>query len=232
MKTHSCSQPTMMGALCTLVILATACLCASTDAATLVGYQSNGGHSISLFLKGGALNNGFNALSLKATSNAFANVNSGLAAGVPRPAGQAFTYRNRALELDPLDPDVPGVGKGWTILGPIINTTEVSFGGGPLGKKITTAGEPRGELFLANLYSGQLNGFSEFNATLTLVYGGDTVLTESLSVPLGGLPPLPEVPEPSSAALFMAAIVGGAIAQRKRAAVQTESAGRPAWISH
>ncbi|WP_428308387.1 PEP-CTERM sorting domain-containing protein [Lacipirellula sp.] len=217
MQIQSSSQPTTMGALYTFVILAAASFCASSRAATLVGYQSNGGQSISLFVKGGALNDGFNALSLKATGNAFTRVNSGLGAGVPRPAGQAFTYRNRALELDPFDADFPGLGKGWTILGPVINTTEVSFGGGPLGKKITTAGEPRGELFLANLYFAQLNDVSGFNATLTLVNGGNTVLTESLVVPLGGLPPLPEVPEPSSAALLFTAGLA-AIATRRRLA--------------
>jgi hypothetical protein len=80
---------------------------------------------------------------------AFANLSSGQVAGVPRPAGEAFTYYNRLLNADPLD--APG-GKGWSLLGIKVTEDLVGFSGGPLGANITTANEPNGQLFLANLY--------------------------------------------------------------------------------
>ncbi|WP_172991871.1 PEP-CTERM sorting domain-containing protein [Lacipirellula parvula] len=163
------------------------------------------------------MNDGFNGLAVQIKPNgggaSFANVNSGLTAGVPRPAGQAFTYRNRVLDFDPLDPEAPGVGKGWTILGAINTASEISFAGGPLGRKINTATEPRGELFLANLY---MQPYFTFTAQITLVRGVDTVFTTTFVPPAIELPQLPEVPEPSSAALLVTAGFAGAIAQRRR----------------
>lgn len=200
----------------TFALLTAVTLSARTEAAGLVAYQSQGGQAISLFLRGESLNDGFNGMSVLIRPDfgaSFANVNPGLTAGVPRPAGQAFTYRNRTLDFDPLDPEAPGVGKGWTILSPINTASEISFGGGPLGKKINTGTEPRGELFLANLY---LTPGTTFRAQITLVNGVETVFTQSFSLPLVELPPLPEVPEPSSAALLATAGLAAAIAQRRQ----------------
>lgn len=80
----------------------------------------------------------------------FANLTAGFIARVPRPAGQAFTYRNRVLDRDPAEPEVPGL--GWTQLGIVINANELSFTGGPLGSVINTSGQPGGRLFIANVY--------------------------------------------------------------------------------
>jgi hypothetical protein len=78
----------------------------------------------------------------------FGNFNSGLVAGAPRPAGDAFTHHNRMLDADP--EDVEG-GLDWTILGLIRTPMQLSFTGGPLGGKINTASQPGGRLFIANL---------------------------------------------------------------------------------
>ncbi|WP_428308386.1 PEP-CTERM sorting domain-containing protein [Lacipirellula sp.] len=204
---------------CALTILGALHPSEAVEAAGLFAYQSQGGRAISLFLRGDTLNDGFNGMSVVIKPDggaAFANVNPGLTAGVPRQAGQAFTYRNRALDFDPLDPEAPGVGKGWTILSPINSASEISFAGGPLGKQINTATEPRSELFLANLY---LIPGTTFSAQLTLVNGVDTVFTQGFSlplIPLTELPPLPEVPEPSSAALLVTAGLAAVVAQRHR----------------
>jgi hypothetical protein len=80
----------------------------------------------------------------------FANQNSGLSAGVPRPAGQTFTYINRLLHADPLK--FPG-GLGWVVFGLVNRPDELSFVTGPLGGRIDTAGQPDGRLFLANIYA-------------------------------------------------------------------------------
>jgi hypothetical protein len=80
----------------------------------------------------------------------FANLNSGLSAGLPRPPGLAYTNNNRTLDADPID--VPQ-SQGWTIIGVTRTPSEVSFTGGPLGGTISTAGQPGGRLFLANLYA-------------------------------------------------------------------------------
>ncbi|BBO31468.1 hypothetical protein [Lacipirellula parvula] len=185
----------------------------AVEAAGLVAYQSQGGQAMSLFLRGDALNNSFNGMSLEVTGNSFLNLRNGLDAGVPRPAGQPFTYRNRALDLDPLDPDAPGIGKGWTVLSPIQTSTHFSFGGGIIGKQISTATEPRGELFLANLFVS--DSFSSIHCELTLVNGVDTVLKQSLFFFPELNFPLPKLPEPSSAALLVTAGLA-AIAARPR----------------
>lgn len=69
-----------------------------------------------------------------------------LTTGAGRPAGDPFTYINRALDADPVEG-----GKGWTLQGVVINSTRLSFIGGTPGQMITTASEPGGRLFLANL---------------------------------------------------------------------------------
>lgn len=82
-------------------------------------------------------------------SRPFGNLNSGSVAGIARPPGAPFTYRNRLLNADPLDqPET----LGWTLLDVVIQPTKISFIGGPLGQRITTADQPNGRLFLANLH--------------------------------------------------------------------------------
>ncbi len=107
----------------------------------------------SLFLDGGSDNGGFDMVSvvIKPTGpQTFTNQSSGLVAGIPLPPGQPFSYINRKLDLDRSDPNTPG-GVGWTIQSPVNTATELSFTGGPVGQKITTANQPFGRLFLANV---------------------------------------------------------------------------------
>jgi hypothetical protein len=82
-------------------------------------------------------------------SRPFGNVDSGSVAGIARPPGQPFTYRNRLMNADPLDqPDT----LGWTLLDIVVQPNEIELAGGPLGRRITTADQPNGRLFLANLH--------------------------------------------------------------------------------
>ncbi|BBO31466.1 PEP-CTERM sorting domain-containing protein [Lacipirellula parvula] len=162
-----------------------------------------------VYLNGGALNGNFNAISFEAVPTGgaiFEAVSAGLG-GIPRPPGMKFTYRNRALDIDPDDPDLPGIGKGWTVLSPVNIATKVAFSGGPLGKTISTAAEPDGKLFLANFYTPTSPG-GTFSARVILVNGITTVADETL------VPPL--VPEPTACGLLLLGMVGVAAVRRGR----------------
>jgi hypothetical protein len=82
-------------------------------------------------------------------SRRFDRLGGGHVAGMPRPPGQQYTDINRLLNSDPLDFEG---GLNWSIVGLTRTPTEVSFTGGPLGGEISTADQPNGRLFLANLY--------------------------------------------------------------------------------
>jgi hypothetical protein len=71
----------------------------------------------------------------------FINPGSGLSSGVPRNAGDPFTYPNRKLNADPLD--VEG-GQGWTFFGLINNANTLEFTGTPIGGLINTNNAPPG----------------------------------------------------------------------------------------
>ncbi len=175
---------------------------ATTNAATISIqplYSSQGIYS--LYLNGGT--DVFDSIGVKLTPGAgftFINQSSG-GSGGPRPAGQAFSYRNRILDLDPTDPDTPG-GLGWAIVGPASNSNELSFGGGPANAKINT----NGNLFLANVMLSSPRGFG--SATVNLVNNGVD------------LPPIttllfPIIPEPSACILVGIGALGLAAARRR-----------------
>lgn len=188
-----------------LVALVCAFTVSAANAANM-SFTTNANGTVSLYLAGEAT--AFNGISFSAKPDGaaqFQTINTGLAAGVPRPAGALFTYRNRALDFDPADPDNPGIGKGWTILSPVNTASEISFSGGPLGSSISTAGEPDGKLFLANF---NLTPGTTGTALLTLVNGVDTVFTQTLNFP---------VPEPATFALAGMAVVGLIAARRRNA---------------
>jgi hypothetical protein len=164
----------ILPAVACLSILACNCTHAASLQLTL-GHVSAQNYISSIYLVGEAQNGGFDTITLKATPDigvhvqlinagapiadlqapviltgsvgAFLNLNSGLDAGVPRPAGQAFTYRNRQLEADLLDG-----GLGWILQDLVMTPSELSFTAGPTTGKITTATEAGGRLFLANIH--------------------------------------------------------------------------------
>jgi hypothetical protein len=141
----------------------------------------------------------------------FLSLNGGLAAGVPRPPGQAFTYRNRMLSVDPLEPDMPGVGKGWAIFNPVTSSNQLSFEGGPLSGKISTADEPNGDLFLANF---NLPTPSATYAYVSVVLVNEGVVVSRLEEYSVLTPPI-LFPEPGSAALCAAAFIGMVAVKRR-----------------
>lgn len=187
----------------TLAALACAFACSAANAATIsiLPAPLNPEGIYSLYLQGGADNGNFDAVQVNMLGDFIAQ-NPGSSLGMPRPAGQAFSYRNRYLDLDPTDPDVPG-GLGWSILGAVSNATELSFGGGPLGLKIST---PAGDgLFLANVNMPTGMG----TASVQLVNGGANV-GSALTVEFG-------IPEPASLGLAGLALIGFAGLRRRLA---------------
>jgi hypothetical protein len=149
-----------------------------------------------------------NGIDMQATPSAgqsFLNPGSGLSSGAPRPAGQAFTYRNRFLDLDPADPDNPG-GKGWTLVAPTTTAALVTISGGPLGGTINSASDPGGKIFLANFL---LPNGATGQAVMKAVNGAPVVDTQT--VPIG------QIPEPATLGLAGMSLVGLLAASRRRA---------------
>ena len=171
-----------------LLLTAAVVTCSSASAATLTAKQT--GNAWALYLSGGADNGNFDSVQLSVVpdgSTTFGNNTGGLVSGAPRPAGQEFTYPNRALNSDPLDD--PSF-KGWSLLDVINTPTAFSFGGGPLGAKISTAADPNGELFLANIFLPTAG--ARANVSLQLVNAGVNLPT--LNTVIG-------VPEPATLAM-------------------------------
>jgi hypothetical protein len=165
---------------------------APNASAASVSFTQNG-DAISIFLDGGAQNGAFDTIFFQLRPVAPAlftnNNNSRNAAGVPRPAGQAFTYYNGMLDADPLD--FPGA-LGLTQVGLINTPQELSFTVGKLGGTITTADQPDGDLFLANV---NLQGSVFFEGRVQLISGG-ALIQEFV---------IPRIPEPAGALLALVA---------------------------
>jgi hypothetical protein len=127
------------------------------------------------------------------------NISSGLNAGVPRLPGEPFTFRNRALDQDPLDG-----GLGWNVLAPTpaITPSTIQWAGGPLGGTIDTrVGHKGGWLFLANFYfSPPVDAELPIGGRIQLISGGNVVM-EIPKLLIDMTIPLPEVPEPAAGVL-------------------------------
>lgn len=184
-------------------LLSPAGLCASADAAFLTSFVYSP-NTRAFYLHGGSHNGAIDTIYFKATparAGAFTNINGGLIAGAPRPAGHAFTYPNRMLYADP--GDIEG-GLGLSVFGLINTPQELSFTVASLGGTITTANQPDGKLFLGNIVP--TGPVAKTSAVVQLFRAGELV-TEWV---------IPPMPEPSSLTLLM---LGGAIyafGQRRR----------------
>jgi hypothetical protein len=184
-----------------LVLVAAICVMGAASAKAALLNQVQNGTTISVYLDASAVagaNGQFDTViydSAPDVGSTFAAPGSGLASGAPRPAGQASTYRNRVLDLDPTDVDNPG-GLGWSIVGASTVASALNFTGGPLGLKITTPpSTPQAPgLFLAN-YS--LTGVG--SAHVQIVSAG-TILGEQ-TITLG-------IPEPATVGLASMALLG------------------------
>jgi len=130
-------------------------------------------------------------------SSTFLNQNNGLVGGVPRPPGEPFTYWNRNLTRSTAEG-----GLGWIVLGPVNTPSELSFTGGVLGGTISTAEQPGGNLFLANVQS--MSG----TVQAQLIRGGE--LKQTLFT---FFPPA----EPTSSIIAGLGLVGLIIVRRLRA---------------
>jgi hypothetical protein len=191
-----------MNKILVVVAMMSAFACTAANAATLSSSRNANAHA--LYLDGGA--DVFDTVEVLITPTApttFVGATSGLNAGVPRPAGEAFTYLNRKLNGDPLDDPT---NLGWSVLG--LTNTAASFGftGGPLGQTIVT----NGPLFLANLNMSSPDGSAVANVK---TYRLGAVVADQ-NITLGAA----VIPEPASLAMAGMGIVGMVAVSRRRKA--------------
>ena len=128
------TRHTQMKRILLVAAVVSALACSVANAAS-VSVRTGAPGAYSIFLDGQEADGNFDTVFVELIPSApatFTNQNSGLQSGAPRPAGQAFSYRNRLLDLDPTDPDNPG-GLGWTVVGAVSTANALSFTGGPLG---------------------------------------------------------------------------------------------------
>jgi hypothetical protein len=167
-----------------LPIALCAMLAASLPARAAQLSMTSNGAIYTFYVDGESLNGGFETIYFQAKATPpgkFANV--GIEFGVPRPPGQAFTYRNLMLIADPLDfPEALGLSS----VGVVRNGQELSYTVGNLFGTITTANQPNGDLFLANLY---VPDPTTFTATVQLISAGTVVFeaTQTIPEPAAGL---------------------------------------------
>jgi hypothetical protein len=170
---------------------------ASTAQAARVAVTTNG-NVASVYLKaakgaenGGDLNGDFDTIDFLFTANAPTTLTN-LSSGAGKPAGEAFTYRNRILDADPLDG-----GLGFSVVGQTINAQGAAWAGGPLGATIQTGAADSTGLFLQNFnFSGPANKLS--GAGRVQLISAGTVVAE---IPI-------VIPEPGSMMLGGSALLG------------------------
>ena len=171
------------------IFAAILCLVAQSATATAASITikpvgSNPDSVYSLYVDGEASNGAFDTIFFEAKAfgaASFINVNSGAVAGVPRPAGQLFTYPNRMLNADPLD--FPGA-LGLTQVGLVNNGKELSYTVGSLGGTMTTAAQADGDLFLGNVKVSDPHSFwTNLYFHVQLISAGNVIFDDSFGVP-------------------------------------------------
>ena len=192
-----------------LALLAACCLASAASAASMaLTYQNN---AYAIYLNAGEYNGAFDTIyfQVKATPPAvFENLNTWGDEAFPRPPGLPSTYPSRFLNEDPLD--YPGA-LALTMIGRVVTPQEVAFTAGKLGGTISTADQPYGYLFLANVYQ---SGPPSWTATLQMISAGTIVQEFHLVTP--PTPPGPQLPEPASVALFgLGSLALSAIVRRR-----------------
>ena len=184
----------------------------ATAASMALTYQNN---AYAIYLNAGEYNGAFDTIyfQVKATSpTVFENLNTWGDEAFPRPPGLPSTYPNRLLNSDPLDyPDALAL----TMIGRVVNSQELSFTAGKLGGTISTAAQPYGYMFLANVYQSGAPGWV---ATLQMISAGVVVQDFHLVTPL--TPPGPQLPEPTSIALLsLGALALSATVRRRQPSI-------------
>lgn len=192
-----------------LALLAAGCIASAASAASMaLTYQNN---AYAFYLNAGEFNDEFDTIYFQAKPTPpaiFENTNMG-GLEPPRPPGHPYTYSNRLLDVDPFDYPAS---LGLTRVGFVRTSQELSFTAGKLGGTISTAEQPFGYLFLANVYQ---SGAPSWTATLQMISAGTIVQEFHLVTPL--TPPGPQLPEPASVAIFgLGALALSAIARRRR----------------
>ncbi|MBL9165333.1 MAG: hypothetical protein JNL18_21580 [Planctomycetaceae bacterium] len=158
----------------------------------------------SFYIDGDNLNGTFDTIFFQVKAHgatSFINTNSGAVAGIPRPAGQPFTYPNRMITADPLD--FPG-GLALTQVGLVNNAQELSYTAGKLGGTISTGAEVNGDLFLGNVMTAP--GFFCLTFQIQLITAGNVVYDTGV---------VDLCPEPASLSIAALSFVGLLVASRR-----------------
>jgi hypothetical protein len=183
--------------------------CTSASAASIQVQRNFDNGTFAVFLEGGADNGNFDSFIFKAKpfgGATFTHQSSGLSAGQVRPPGEPFTYPNRLIAIDPLD--VPG-GLGLIMLGLVNVQTELSYVVGDLAGPISTASQPNGRLFLANLdVANRSSSCFQTTVTVELFNQGSLISHDTYVDPC---------PEPSAFALSASSLLAVSLVRRRGA---------------
>jgi hypothetical protein len=189
------------------------CIAASsaTDAASISVEKNPANDAYSLFLNGSAENDAFDTIFVLMKPDAPAAFNNMTGGGMPsiRPPGMAFTYPNRMLNADPSE--IPGA-LGLSQFGVIVTPSELSYTVANLGGTISTAPQPGGNLFLANV--NMPGASSSGRATVQILRQG--ALVQEMNTRFF-------IPEPAAIALTVAGLWGVSLMLRGRASCRMRS---------
>lgn len=169
------------------IFAAILCLVAQSATATaatisIKPVNASANNVYSFYVDGEGSNGAFDTIFFqsKAFNGSYINLNSGAVAGVPRAAGDLFTYPNRMLTADPVD--FPGA-LGLTQVGLINNGQELSYTVGKLGGTMTTAAEVNGDLFLGNVMLSGGHFWANIYVRIQLISAGNVIFDQAIGTP-------------------------------------------------